>query len=275
MTPASLIVFFGACSLFGWLFESVYAVLRTGKWDRRGFLYGPVCPIYGVGVVAIVIVVDATFVAAGADYAWWQIFLVAFLGSMVLEYVTSWAMEKLFHAYWWDYHGMPLNLNGRTCIPAGLLFGAGGVLAIYVLEPAWLYAVSFVPGLVVEIASYVVVILFAADFTLTINALKGFQAQVMALDERFNSQAEKSVERMVESRDRSMERLAESRDRSVEYLVESRDKFYEDNIADLVEGMEKSKRAAVSRIKGFRHAFSPDAESRVSKAIAALRGKGK
>ena len=110
-------VYFIIFSCMGWIYESIYCTIRAKKWENRGFLYGPLCPIYGAGGVAITAIADFISAHTDATFTWWQIFLVAFLGSIVLEYGTSWALEKLFHAYWWDYSSMPLNINGRVCFP--------------------------------------------------------------------------------------------------------------------------------------------------------------
>lgn len=87
------ILLFTLCSIVGWIYESIYALIKTGKWEARGFLYGPLCPIYGFGVCGIVLLAKAYLVATQATYLWWQIALVAFFGSMALEYVVSWALE--------------------------------------------------------------------------------------------------------------------------------------------------------------------------------------
>ena len=119
----------------GWIYESIYCTIRAKKWENRGFLYGPLCPIYGAGGVAITAIADLISAHTDATFTWWQIFLVAFLGSIVLEYGTSWALEKLFHAYWWDYSSMPLNINGRVCFPYSVGFGVAGLIVVYFIAP--------------------------------------------------------------------------------------------------------------------------------------------
>ena len=72
----------------------------------------------------------------GLTPEWYQVFLVSMVGSAILEYATSWTLERLFHARWWDYSNMPLNLNGRISVPSSVFFGLGGLLVVYVLyEP--------------------------------------------------------------------------------------------------------------------------------------------
>ncbi len=90
---------------------------------------------YGAGGVAITAIADFISAHTDATFTWWQIFLVAFFGSIVLEYGTSWALEKLFHAYWWDYSRMPLNINGRVCFPYSVGFGVAGLIVVYFIAP--------------------------------------------------------------------------------------------------------------------------------------------
>jgi hypothetical protein len=118
-------VWFTAASLAGWLFESLYAIVRTGHWERREFLYGPCCPIYGVGLVAAILLFDRPEVVSG-DLPPWAVFVHSMCGSAVLEYTVSVAFENLFGAVWWDYSDMLLTLNGRICLPASLFVRACG-----------------------------------------------------------------------------------------------------------------------------------------------------
>ena len=104
-------------SFLGWCAEVVFAACRRGIFVNRGFLNGPVCPIYGFGCVAGYFTYNAIESGALPELIVWQIFLVGFVVSMILEYPTSWALEKLFNARWWDYSNVPLNINGRTSVP--------------------------------------------------------------------------------------------------------------------------------------------------------------
>ena len=89
--------------------------IKSQKFVYRGFLVGPYCPIYGFGVLSVLYFVEP----------FENNLLVLYVGSAVLvtilEYVTSYGLEKLFHASWWDYHDVPFNLNGRVALPVSLL----------------------------------------------------------------------------------------------------------------------------------------------------------
>ena len=122
-------------SLLGWVWEALYCTIREKAWQDRGFLFGPICPIYGASVVAVMIL--SRFVpqiSSGAMPAW-GIFLICMAGSAVAEYATSWVLEKRFHMRWWDYSDMPLNLNGRICGEGLTVFALGGMAAVYLLVP--------------------------------------------------------------------------------------------------------------------------------------------
>lgn len=238
---SSMIVLFALCSFVGWIWESLYAIVTKGRWENRGFLYGPVCPIYGVGVVAIVLAVKSATVFLDLENGWMYIAAFAFFGSMILEYVVSWGLEKLFHAYWWDYSSMPLNINGRTCIPAAFLFMLGGLAAVYLIAPAWDAAVARIPFDVIEIAAYLAVIVITADTTLTVSALTDFQARVTGAEKAFNKRAEELTDK-----------VTSIGPEAAEWMRGERERLKELDIQDLVDGMSGGTRMALRRIEGFR-----------------------
>ena len=110
-------VYFVIYSCMGWIYESIFCTIKNGYWENRGFLYGPVCPIYGVGAALMTFIDDVNRVGGGQEFLWWQIFFVAFFGSIVLEYVTSYVLEKLFHAYWWITAIFRLTFTGGCACP--------------------------------------------------------------------------------------------------------------------------------------------------------------
>lgn len=179
MDLCSLMAWFGLFSFFGWVYECTYCAIKNRRWDNRGFLFGPVCPIYGCGVVLVILVAGLLpSLGTGVTPQWWHIFLGASLGSAILEYSTSYLLEKFFHARWWDYSRVPLNLNGRICLPFALCFGAVGTLLYYYVYP-WVTSTSgsISPG-VCELLGLVVASLMSADLALTLSALKDLDSRV-------------------------------------------------------------------------------------------------
>ena len=122
-------LYFFAYAFVGWLWESGYVSVRKRRWVNSGFLNGPIIPVYGFSMIAVL--------AAIAPFG--DNLLVLYLASAavitVIEYLTSWLMELLFHARWWDYSKVPLNLNGRVALPISAFWGLGVVLIVKFVHP--------------------------------------------------------------------------------------------------------------------------------------------
>ncbi len=156
-------------SFLGWVYESIFCTVRKHHWQNRGFLFGPVCPIYGTGVVLIT-------VSAGALSAYetsiGTTFVLSFLLCGTVEYLTSYVMEKRFHARWWDYSQKPMNLHGRVWIGNLLLFGLAGIGIIHILNPFLLKLLAPVPINVRKATATVLLAVLAADFVISYFVLK-------------------------------------------------------------------------------------------------------
>ena len=187
-------VMFALYSVLGWVYESTFCTIKEGKWENRGFLYGPIVPIYGVGATGITMVYDALQNYAGYSLNWWQVFLIGYLGSIVLEFGTSWVLEKLFHAVWWDYSNMPFNLQGRVFLPCSLGFGAAVLLVIYGLYPLMNRIVTPEVSVWKELVSLLLMALIAADAALTVSALTGLAKTVEDMEDNLNRQMESFVQ---------------------------------------------------------------------------------
>ena len=195
--PGRIFCLFFIYSLIGWLYETAYCTVKTGRWQNRGFLYGPICPIYGAGAVAISLVRDMFFPGAN-EFALWQVFLISVIGSAVMEYVTSLVLEKLFHAMWWDYSDLPFNLHGRISLFSSLGFGLAGILVICYIAPFTERAAGRIPELALEYAAFLMVALLASDLTLTVTVLLHFDKMVMNAEDRFNLRMEQVVDSTVQ-----------------------------------------------------------------------------
>lgn len=247
-------VYFVIFSCMGWIYESIFCTVKSGSWQNRGFLYGPVCPIYGVGAATIMALVDwyAGQNQGQVNYTWWQVFLVAFFGSIVLEYVTSWGLEKLFHAYWWDYSDVPLNINGRVCFPASVGFGVAGLLVIYVIAPATKDATQWITPILMELFSLIFMALLAADATLTVSALTGFERNVAAMEEALNQHMEQFVSTVQQKSQAAGEVLGEKKQAASERMAEERMRFTKERLESITKRMGSGHRAALNRVKGFK-----------------------
>ena len=164
-----LILLFFIYAFAGWCIEVTLKYIQYRRFINRGFLTGPVCPIYGTGAVLITVVVQ---LLTPIEKAWGTTFAISFLLCGAVEYLTSWAMELRFHARWWDYSQKPMNLHGRVWIGNLVLFGLGGVGIVHIFNPAIYRGLAKISPTAKEILSGALAAACAADYGMTHVVLK-------------------------------------------------------------------------------------------------------
>ena len=147
-------------SVAGWVTEVFLKFLEYKRFINRGFLIGPYCPIYGAGAVLITV---GGKLLSPVDRTWAMSFLIAFVLCGLLEYLTSYILEKYFHARWWDYTERPMNLHGRVWIGNLILFGIGGVFILEDFNPCLLALAHRLEPRLFAAILIAVSILFVAD----------------------------------------------------------------------------------------------------------------
>ncbi len=176
--------FFIIYGLMGWIWESSYASLKERKLVNRGFLNGPIIPIYGAGVMLIYILFYNSKMLHLVEQAslknYLLIFLIGMVAASVLEFVTSYVMEKMFHATWWDYSEIRFNIQGRICLLVSLCWGALSIVLVKLLHPMVSKLITFIPRQAGEVAAYVISVLFLADLIITV-------AATVHLDKKINA----------------------------------------------------------------------------------------
>lgn len=135
----TIVLAFFLYSFTGWLCESIYCSLPAGRFINRGFLTGPLCPVYGFGALLIV------FLLSPLQPQPVLLFLAGAVVTSLLEYVTGFLLEKIFHTKLWDYSQRRFNLHGRVCLKHSLLFGAMGLVTVYLLHPFVLDLIGRLP----------------------------------------------------------------------------------------------------------------------------------
>ncbi|MBM6743174.1 hypothetical protein H6A32_02425 [Drancourtella massiliensis] len=155
-----LLFFFIYCFL-GWVWESCYVSIKKREWINRGFLHGPMLPIYGSGAIIVLLC------TIGVRDQVILIFIFGMTGATILEYVTGACMERLFRVRYWDYSHMPLNLKGYICLPVSLGWGVFSVLLVRVIHVPIENAVLQIPERIAEAVTVLCSSAFAADFTLS------------------------------------------------------------------------------------------------------------
>ncbi len=157
--------FFVLYAVLGWCLEVCFCTVNTGQFVNRGFLNGPVCPIYGFGMV---IVLFALTPIAGN-------LLVLFVGGALLasalELVTGWALRKIFHTSWWDYSDVPFNLGGYICLKFSLLWGAAVAGVMRLVQPGVEAFVEMIPRTLGAVLLCVIGAVFLCDLVVTVNGV--------------------------------------------------------------------------------------------------------
>ncbi len=171
-------------AFLGWVSEVAFAAVNQGKFVNRGFLNGPVCPIYGFGMLAVVVVL-------------WPLrknVLLLFLGAAVLttalEFITGLVLEKFFHDKWWDYSNMPFNIKGYVCLKFSILWGLAAAFIIGGVHPFIYLIISKTPIVLGSVLLAVFAVIFVADFVITL-------IELLKLPKKLNAMLE--VEKMLNS----------------------------------------------------------------------------
>lgn len=172
------IILFTIYSIMGWIMEVISGIIQRHKFVNRGFLIGPYCPIYGFGGIAITILLGnfmETMEAVSITDSIWISSIVIMCICGVLEYLTSYLMEKLFHARWWDYHRFKFNINGRICLETLIPFTIIGQLILRYANPAFIEIIGNISGVWLHIIAGTIVAIFIADISVSYNIIHSFK----------------------------------------------------------------------------------------------------
>jgi len=166
------VLYFIIYSLVGWLIEVLLKFIDDKKFVNRGFLLGPICPIYGYGVLLIILLIGCN------DNDLLSIFLKSIFICSVLEYFTSFIMEKLFKARWWDYSQKRFNINGRICLETMLPFGIGATLILYSIHPKIIYLVGLIPNRIKATLAVTLLVLYLVDNFISMRVMNKIKSQI-------------------------------------------------------------------------------------------------
>lgn len=185
---AEYIVWFFVYAFIGWCWEVVLSFAKHRTFINRGFVTGPVLPIYGAGALVAIVVLHPISNPAVQFFA-------ACATAVVLEYGTSWAMERIFHARWWDYADDPLNLNGRICLAGIILFGVAMVFVDRVAQPTLASLTGQLNPVLLTCVATLVVAAFIVDLVRSIVNMNCFNEQLAELQGRICALAQQTRKR--------------------------------------------------------------------------------
>lgn len=230
-----LILYFFTYGFLGWCTEVAYATTKQKRFVNRGFLNGPICPIYGIGVS--VVIYFLTPVSENLIF----LYLASTVLVTVLEGLTGYFMDRIFHHKWWDYSNQPLNIGGYVCLIFSLVWGVACVVIVKVIHPVIHHVLALLPvtaGIIM--IAFLLVILFA-DLYVTASGILKFNRQLemmeriadelKELSDRLGETIHENVMETMEQNEESLkkleERTAEQRERLEEHLEEQRERLEE------------------------------------------------
>ena len=249
-------------AFIGWCTEVAYAALDTGKFVNRGFLNGPYCPIYGCGVVIVVAALTPLK----------ENLLILFFGSLlltsVLEYITGFVLEKVFHNKWWDYSNLPFNIHGYVCLKFSILWGLACTFIMKIVHPIIYKLVTSIPFIVGVIILIIVMTGFCVDLGVTISTILKFNKHLKLMDEmakkmhqlsdeigeniyehvttvkekseEFQDTHEELLTKLAEKKENLMDLPETAKDRLAEKTEETKSKLYEARDV-IIENIQESK----------------------------------
>lgn len=171
------IFYFFIYGFLGWICETIYCSIGNKKVINRGFLNGPICPIYGLGALMVILLLNNY----RGNLA--IIFIMGLVMTSILEYITGYILEFLFHTTWWDYSNRMFNINGRVCLKNSILFGILSIFLIEIIHPtivkaAYSLNTTFVYVLVIILTTYLI-----TDISITVNAINKLRYKLDRIEE--------------------------------------------------------------------------------------------
>jgi len=162
-------------AVLGWIMEVICKLIEDHKFINRGFLIGPYCPIYGWGSLGMTFLLNRYL----DDPI--TLFIMAILLCSILEYATSYFLEKIFKTRWWDYSNYRFHINGRICLETMIPFGLLGLLIMYVLNPFFLSILEKIPMIFLLILTIILLMLFMIDVVVSyriMSSLKNISSEI-------------------------------------------------------------------------------------------------
>lgn len=188
-------------SFIGWSIEVVGKLIEKHKFINRGFLVGPICPIYGWGCIAIILLLSKYKSSPIV------LFLMAIIICSILEYFTSYFMERLFHVRWWDYTRRKYNINGRICAETMIPFGLLGCLVVYIVNPIFTGLLNKIPVNILNILAIIIFTIYVIDNIVSLSVMFGFKGTLKTVEKDGTEEITKKVREVLLKRNFLYKRL--------------------------------------------------------------------
>ena len=181
MTYFQICLYFLFYSFGGWVVEVIFHAVALGKVINRGFLNGPVCPVYGFGVLSVFALLN-TIQSGGHVMSEGMIFVFGFVLATLVELIAGWLLDVCFHARWWDYSDKPLNFHGYICLEFSLIWGLAIVMVVKVFQKYVENQASHTPATWEWVVMAILYAAYFADFVVTVATILGLNKKLTRLD---------------------------------------------------------------------------------------------
>lgn len=171
------ILYFFIYSFLGWTCESIYCSIGNKKIINRGFLNGPICPVYGFGALIVIF-----FLKQYKDN-FVEIFIYGVMLTSILEYITGYLLETIFDTTWWDYSSKKFNIKGRVCVKNSLLFGSMSVVLIEIIHKNISYLTMLIPILLLLFLVVCNIVCLCIDLSFTIVSMNNLNNKLKSLED--------------------------------------------------------------------------------------------
>ena len=180
MTYFQICLYFLFYSFGGWVVEVIFHAVALGKVINRGFLNGPVCPVYGFGVLSVFALLN-TIQSGGHVMSEGMIFVFGFVLATLVELIAGWLLDVCFHARWWDYSDKPLNFHGYICLEFSLIWGLAIVMVVKVFQKYVENQASHTPATWEWVVMAILYAAYFADFVVTVATIRGLNKKLTRL----------------------------------------------------------------------------------------------
>jgi len=181
MTYFQICLYFLIYSFGGWVVEVIFHAVALGKVINRGFLNGPVCPVYGFGVLSVFALLN-TIQGSGRQMSDGMIFVFGIVLATAVELVAGWLLDVCFHARWWDYSDKPFNFHGYICLEFSLIWGLAIVMVVKVFQKYVEAHALHTPATWEWIVIAVLYAVYLTDFIVTVAVIQGLNKKLTRLD---------------------------------------------------------------------------------------------
>lgn len=192
-TLITFVLLFFIYSFVGWVIEVIYTGILTKVWINRGFLVGPLCPIYGCGAILLTLILNKY----SNDY--FVLFAGALIICSVLEYSTGYLLERIFKARWWDYSEFKFNINGLVCLETMIPFGIGGTLIVGVINPLLYKGLGFIPLNIKLIIGFIIWLVFIIDLIFSFKVVSTIKGSISNIRKDNTEEIKKKIESITQA----------------------------------------------------------------------------